>query len=139
MRPVSPWSFAMTRVTGIETTIRTARAYAERSIIKIMKRGRFYRQSIVFQTNAKKFYREIGKGQIDLDEPPAGSEIIEFWNSIWEKEMHFNNAAEWIYREKERMDQIDEQHWEKIESAELSAALVKSQKLKSPGVRRSST
>ena len=32
------------------------------------------------------------------------------------------------------MNEIDEQHWQKIESTELSAALAKSQKLKSPGV-----
>ena len=34
-RPVSPWSFVMTRLTGIETAMRTARAYAETSIIII--------------------------------------------------------------------------------------------------------
>ena len=82
----------------------------------------------------KKLYREIGKGKIDLDEPPAESEIIEFWNSIWGKEMHFNNAAEWIDREKERMNAIDEQHWKTKESAELSAAFAKYQKWKSPDV-----
>ena len=34
--PVSPWSFVMTRLTGEETAIITARAYAETRIIIIL-------------------------------------------------------------------------------------------------------
>ena len=39
-------------------------------------------------------------------------------------------------REKERVNEIDEQQWEKIESTELRAALAKSQKWKSSGVNQ---
>ena len=65
------------------------------------KRGRSYRQNKVFQTNAKKFYREIGKGKIDLEEPLAESEIKEVWNSVWGKEIRFNNVGEWMDRGKQ--------------------------------------
>ena len=61
---------------------------------RLEKRDRFYRQNKVFQTNAKKLYREIGKVRIDLEKHPAESEIKELWNSVWGKEINFNNVAE---------------------------------------------
>ena len=38
------------------------------------------------------------------------------------------------WTEKKKMNEFDEQHWEQIESTELSVSLAKSQKWKSPGV-----
>ena len=32
------------------------------------KRNKFYRQNVVFKTNAKKFYGEIGKETINVDD-----------------------------------------------------------------------
>ena len=46
------------------------------------KRDRFYRQNKIFQTDARKFYRHIGKGKIDVKEHPEVKEIEEFWNNI---------------------------------------------------------
>ena len=60
--------------------------------------------------------------------------MTKFWNDIWEKEQDFNKEAEWIRREEERMNEVEEQEWEVITIEELRNALTKSHKWKSPGV-----
>ena len=67
------------------------------------KRNRFYRQNKIFKIDAKTFYREFGKRTINIEEPPVDEEMTKFWNDIWGKEKDFNNEAEWIRREEERM------------------------------------
>ena len=94
----------------------------------------FYRQNKIFKTDAKKFYREIGKGTIKIEEPPVDEEMTKFWNDIWGKEKDFNNEAEWVRCEEERMNEVEEQEWEVINIEELRSALTKSHKWKSPGV-----
>ena len=47
------------------------------------KRNRLYRQNKIFKTDAKKFYREIGKGAINIEEPPVDEEMKKFWNDIY--------------------------------------------------------
>ena len=42
------------------------------------KRNRFYRQNKIFKTDDKKFYREIGKGTINIEEPPVDEEMTKF-------------------------------------------------------------
>ena len=39
----------------------------------------------------KRFYREIGKGTISIEEPPVDEEMMKLWNYIWGKEKVFNN------------------------------------------------
>ena len=73
------------------------------------KRNRFYRQNKIFKTDAKKIYREIGKGTINIKEPLVDEEMTKFWNDICGKEKDFNNEAEWIRREEERMNEVEEQ------------------------------
>ena len=60
--------------------------------------------------------------------------MTKFWNDIWGKEKDFNNEAEWIRREEETMNEVEEQEWEVINIEELCSALTKSPKWKSPGV-----
>lgn len=98
------------------------------------KRNKFFRQNKIFQTDAKKFYRELGKSKIEIEEPPKTEEMEEFWKKIWENEKNFNSEAEWIGREEERMSDVREQEWEPITVKELQIATGKSQKWKSPGV-----
>ena len=98
------------------------------------KRDRFYRQNEIFQTDARKFYRQIGKGKIDVKEHPEVKEIEKFWNNICGSEKQFNHNAEWMERQKERTSEVDEQQWERIDSSELRVTLGKSQKWKSPGI-----
>ena len=42
------------------------------------KRNKFYGQNMIFQTDAKKFYREIGKKQVMAKEtPPKYRKVLE--------------------------------------------------------------
>ncbi|XP_066930549.1 uncharacterized protein [Clytia hemisphaerica] len=98
------------------------------------KRTKFFRQNKVFSTDAKKFYREIGKGKISVEEPPSQEDIEGFWNNIWGKKKSYNREATWIEREEERMKGKKEQEWEEITVEEVRVALGKTQKWKSPGI-----
>ena len=72
------------------------------------RRNRFYWHNRIFKTDAKKFYREIGKGTINIEESPVDEEMMKLWNDIWGKEKDFNNEVEWIRREEERMNEVKE-------------------------------
>ena len=98
------------------------------------KRNRFYRQNKIFKTDAKKCCREVGKGTLNIKEPPVDEEMTKFWNDIWGKEKNFNKKAERIRREEERMNEFEEQEWKVINIEELRSALKESHKRKSPGV-----
>ena len=73
------------------------------------KRNKFYRQNKKFTTDAKKFYRELGKGSITVDNPPSEAEVEGFWNKIWGEEKSFNQDAPWIEREEQRMKDLEHQ------------------------------
>ena len=120
-------------LTAKETLKQKIQVKAQR-LCRYDKRNRFYRQNKIFKTDAKNFYREIGKGTITIEEPPVDEEKTKFLNDIWGKEKDFNNEAEWIRREGERMNEVEEQEWEVINIEELRSALTKSHKWKSPGV-----
>ena len=53
---------------------------------KIMK---FYRQSNTFKTDKKKFYRELGKSEVNI-EKLTSKEVETFWTSIWGTEKDYN-------------------------------------------------
>ena len=98
------------------------------------KRGKFFRQNNIFKTDAKRFYREIGKSKIEVEEIPEKDEISGFWKEIWGKEKKFNENAEWLGRENERMRDVEQQRWVEITVEELRSALSKSHKWKTPGI-----
>ena len=60
------------------------------------KRNKFYRQNKIFQTEAKKFYREIGKIQVMVKETPPKDSIEKIWKRIWGKRKDCNISAVWI-------------------------------------------
>ena len=95
-------------LTAKETLKQRIKVKAQR-LRRYDKRNRFYRQNKIFKTDPKKFYREIGT--INIKEPPVDEEMTKFWNDIWGKEKDFNNEAEWIRREEERMNEVEEQEW----------------------------
>ena len=47
------------------------------------KRTKFYRQNNTFKPDKKKFYRELGSKQINVEKPPSRDEIEIFWTKIW--------------------------------------------------------
>jgi hypothetical protein len=98
------------------------------------KRIKFYRQNRIFQTDAGKFYREIGKTQIEVKTPPPMSEVQELWEKIWSESREHNETAEWIEREEKRMENIPQQEWKDIYVEDIRIALKKAQNWKSPGI-----
>ena len=86
------------------------------------KRSNFYRHNKIFNTDAKKFYRQLGKETIEIKDPPQMQEVETFWKNIWSNKKGFNENAEWITREEARTRAIEEQGWEDITTKELSQA-----------------
>ena len=50
------------------------------------KCGKFYCRNLIFKNDAEKFYREIGKEDVPVNEPPAIKNIERFLDTIWSKE-----------------------------------------------------
>ena len=103
-------------------------------IKRFEKRSNFYRQNKIFQTDAKRFYREIGKQSTEIKEAPTIEKVQEFWQAIWSNPKEHNKEAEWLAREKLRMMDKEQQMWADISIAEIEASLKKSHKWKSPGI-----
>lgn len=101
---------------------------------RFTKRNKFYRQNKIFETDAKKFYREIGKSEITVDKIPTENEVHEFWNKIWGNEKGHNENADWLKHLETNTNDIPEQQWDNITTDEIGKALKKSHKWKSPGI-----
>ena len=98
------------------------------------KRGKFFRQNKLFKTDTKIFYRQLGKEQKKVDKVPSANEIEDFWKKIWNNDKEYNEESEWI-RDMERATEMYlTQEWEDIQTEELSYALIRSSKWKSPGI-----
>ena len=68
----------------------------------------------------KKFCRELGKTQMTVEKPPSKEEVETFWTSISGTEKEFNEEAEWLKREEERCERLEQQEWEDIKEVELN-------------------
>ena len=55
---------------------------------------KFYRQNNILKTDKKKFYRKLGKSQMNVEKPPSKEEVETFWTSVWgtEKEKKLNDS-----------------------------------------------
>ena len=51
---------------------------------------------MIFETVAKKFYREIEKETITVDDAPLIEEVEDSCQDIWSEEKGFNEQAEWM-------------------------------------------
>ena len=98
------------------------------------KRNKFYKQNKIFQTDAKKCYREIGKNQVMVKKTSPKDSIGKFCKGIWGDKKACNMSASWIGNMGKGTKKLKEQGWENITVLELKAALTKSQKWKSPGI-----
>ena len=77
------------------------------------KRNKFYRQNKIFQTNAKKFYREIGKNQVMVKETPPKDSIENFCKGIWGERKACNMFESWICnieKENEKLKKQEQQN-----------------------------
>ena len=88
----------------------------------------------MFQTNAKRFYREVGKPKTSVNTIPSKDDLKSFWDSIWGQEKKYNASAEWIKNTEKANVEVPEQEWQELTVKDLKLALTKSQKWKSPGV-----
>ena len=52
------------------------------------KRGKFFRQNKLFKEDTKRLYRELGKKQVNVEEPPPVEETEAFWSNIWKNEKY---------------------------------------------------
>ena len=98
------------------------------------KRNRFFRENKLFETNAKKFYREIGKPKTTVNDIPPKEGLKSFWNGIQGQERNYNEAAEWINNTNSANGHVPEQEWKNLTMNELKISLTMSQKWKSPGI-----
>ena len=98
------------------------------------KRSKQYKQNRLFQNDRKKFYRTLGKSQIQVEKPPKKEEIERFWKEILEDEKSHQYSAEWIEREEIKYNGTENQQWEYITKEELEAALRKTNNWKSAGI-----
>ena len=98
------------------------------------KRGKQFRQNKLFKDNAKQFYREIGKKQIDVTEPPILTEIEGFWSRIWENEKVHNEVAEWIRDQEELYKDQQCQETNDITIDEVRTAIKNANNWTSPGL-----
>ena len=81
-------------------------------------------QNRLFQRDAGRFYRELGKQTIQVTFPPSESEIEQYWGGILETEVHHNESAFWMRRQTDgETHQRDEQQWLPISDNEVTSCL----------------
>ena len=83
------------------------------------ERVKFYHQNLIFKNDASKFYGEIGKEKVTVNEIPAINDIEGFWDRIWSEEKDFNEKAEWIKNVQTDYANIQDQKWSDISVKEL--------------------
>ena len=96
------------------------------TIPRYQKRTKFYRQNNTFKSDKRKFYRELGSKQINVWKPPTTDEIEMVWKKVWGT--HINENAGWLKNEETRCNELEEQEWNEITTAELEDALRKTHK-----------
>ena len=107
----------------IQLKAQTMRRYNERL--------KFYPQNNTFKMGKNKFYRQLGKTQVTVVKPLSKEQVEKFWACIWGTEKEFNEGDEWLKREEEQYEGLEQQEWEEIKEVELKEALRKAQKYKS--------
>ena len=121
-------------IPGIKEELKQKMQAKAQRLRRFEKRSKFYRQNKIFENDAKKFYRELGKSQIEVKEIPTKENVENFWKGIWGNDKTYNKDASWIEKNATQNEEINIQEWENITVSEIKTALTKSQKWKSPGI-----
>ena len=114
-----------------ETIRQMLQAKAQR-LRRCKKRANFFKQNKQFNEDAKKFYRQLGKKDLNVDQPPAIEHVEQFWAEIWENKKDHNPKAPWL-------DTLNihvpnhEQNWSDITVQEIEVAVKSFGNWKSPG------
>ena len=81
----------------------------------------------------KKFYRELGKKSIEINEPPKIDEVESLWGNIWEKQKSYNENAGWLDQIETENIEVIYQVWPQITLEETKSAIKKASNWKCPG------
>ena len=93
-------------------------------IRRLEKNRKRLSQNRLFQRDAGRFYRELGKQTIQVTSPPSESEIEQYWGGILETEIHHNESAFWLRRQTDgETHRRDEQQWLPISDNEVTSCL----------------
>ena len=98
------------------------------------KRSKFYRQNMIVKTDAKTFYREVGKEKILIRQVPPIENVEKYWKTVWSSDKKFNDNAEWVETIEQNNAHVEEQQWTDITTREVEKALNKSHKWNSAGM-----
>ena len=73
---------------------------SKREKARILEKNRKrLRQNGLFQRDARRFYRELGKQTIQITSPPSEFEIEQYWGDILETEVCPDKSAFWLRRQ----------------------------------------
>ena len=92
------------------------------SLRRYTKRTNFFRQDKTFRDYAKKFYRELGKKAITIQNPPSLVEVETFWSKMWENNKTHNDAAHWIQDQAKENKHVPTQEWSDVTTEETIEA-----------------
>ena len=91
-------------------------------------------QNGLFQQDAGRFYRDLGKQTTQVTSLPSESEIEQYWGGILEIEVHHNESAFWLRCQTDsETHRRDEQLWLPISDNEVTLCLKRMGNWKSPG------
>lgn len=125
----------MTAAEVQETLKQKIQAKAQR-IRRYEKRVKFFRQNKTFQSNARRFYRELNGGPVQVEAPPDKEKVKSFWQGIWGVERKHNLASNWLPKIRKNMRQVPKQKWDSIKTSELASSLKHLLNWKTPGIDR---
>ena len=92
------------------------------------KRSKFYRQYMIFETDAKEVYREVGQEKILIRQAPTIDNVEKYWKTVWSSDKKSNDNAEWVETLEQNYAHIEEQQCTDITIGEVEKALNESHK-----------
>ena len=104
-----------------------------RRLRRYTKRTDQYQQNKTLKEYAKKFYRELGKQNIQTKKPPDPQETKLFWQNIVEQEVEHNENAQWIKEQEQELKMLIQMEWKEWTVEELRFNVTRAENWKSPG------
>ena len=121
------------RIVTLETLKQRLKALNNRHQ-RFVKRQKQFNQNLEFENNPSKFYDEVRGNKIEITDPPAKDDVVNFWKPMFTKEKHFNKNATWLNDYKNSINEIQQAEYNPITNAEIDQATKKFQNWKSPGI-----
>ena len=72
-------------------------------IQRYVNRNKQFMQNRLFETDQRKFYKDIDGGRIELDESPDPEETRTFWGDLWEQDTEHRRDTEWLQKLREEI------------------------------------